>query len=198
MTILSSLFETVGEQLDGIINAYRRIKPVPPQPSVRNRPSGSFELYINIVENQYIFEMGENGNIKYYNEDIYDEEGRAFIRINSLERMEEIAPGDICNEVERMFNQYDNVGVFSNYPIDDPEGYEEEVFFGNLVVLIAYNNDAGMVQEISFFYDSENISFKYGDVTTEFDGEAGLLNFEDEGGYINFRQNSDELVEYNP
>ena len=31
MTILSSLFETVGEQLDGIINAYRREKPSHPE-----------------------------------------------------------------------------------------------------------------------------------------------------------------------
>ena len=199
MTILSSLFETVSEQLDGIVNVLRRTKPVPPQPSVRNHPSGSFELDINIDENQYTFKMGENGNIEYVNEEIY-EEGRYFKRIDSSisEKIYEIAPEDIANEVLRMFNQYDNVGVFSNYPIDDPEAYEEAVFFSTLVVLIAYNNDRGMVEEISVFYEGENISFAYGDNTTIFDEETGILNFEDDNGYISFGQDSDELVGYNP
>ena len=199
MTVLSSLFEYVGKQEDAIINALRRTKPVPPQPSVRNRPSGHFELDINIDENQYSFEMGENGNIEYVNEKIY-EEGRYFKRIDSIsEKIYERAPEDVANEVSRMFNQYDNVGVFSNYPIDDPEGYEIEVFFGILVVLIAYNNDRGMVEEISVFYEGENFSsFVYGDITTEFDNAAGILTFEDEDGYIRFEQVSDELLGYNP
>lgn len=53
MTILSSLFETVGGQLDGIIDAYRRKKPLPPETIVEyaNGSISSFNIEGELGEN---------------------------------------------------------------------------------------------------------------------------------------------------